>query len=175
MDVVRHLADFDRRGKLLTIFGDDPCLGVHLRLAVTDEEEPLPMLQLDDLDSTKVFAMNPTCRAPGTTMTYGKEGFLWSPVTNRSWVVHHVNETVIRCMWEADLAAGYYKDQAKVFGRWNSNHLGAVVWVDHTRPKFDMPDLCGCVPIAPRQEEDAAPDPTIDLPDFLQPNYIQPT
>jgi hypothetical protein len=39
MDVVRHLARASEKGRLRMIFGDDPCIGVHLRQLMFDEVE----------------------------------------------------------------------------------------------------------------------------------------
>eukprot|EP00929_Paragymnodinium_shiwhaense_P081396 TRINITY_DN42570_c0_g2_i1.p1 TRINITY_DN42570_c0_g2~~TRINITY_DN42570_c0_g2_i1.p1 ORF type:complete len:595 (-),score=113.40 TRINITY_DN42570_c0_g2_i1:63-1847(-) len=96
MDLVRLLAEAGRENKLRTIYGDDPCIGVHLRQLLFDPEEPLPSITLDDFDN-KVFAMEPSCHPN-----------LWSRITNRTWVIHHVGPEVIRCMWDIDWRAGYY-------------------------------------------------------------------
>ena len=48
MDVVRGLAAVGDAGRLRMIFGDDPCLGVHLRQLLYDETEPASIIQLDD-------------------------------------------------------------------------------------------------------------------------------
>ena len=61
MDVIRQIAKLDGEQKLRTIFGDDPNMGLHMRHIVLDEDEPLN-LNIDDIDSYKVFAMNPECK-----------------------------------------------------------------------------------------------------------------
>ena len=97
VDVVVALADMSFSGKLPLIFGDDPCLGVHLRF-LRHDRLGLPMLTLDDRDSYRIFAMEPSCNAE-----------LWSHVTPRSWVIHHVSAEQVECMWDADVNAGMYK------------------------------------------------------------------
>lgn len=125
MDVVRHLAEASRRGRLRMIFGDDPCLGVHLRQLLFDPEEPLPSLALDDRDSYRVFAMEPSCHPK-----------LWSKMTNKTWAVHHVSAEQVLCMWDADVRAGYYSADAGEGG----------VRVDSAWPQDGLPDLCQCAP-----------------------------
>ncbi len=73
MDVVRRLSQLDSEGKLNLIFGDDPCMGVHLRHMVMDPEQPMS-LQLDDRDSYRVFGMEPSCNAS-----------LWSKIKNSTF------------------------------------------------------------------------------------------
>lgn len=97
MDVVRRVAEASHRGSLRMIFGDDPCIGVHLRQVLLDPEAPLPFLAVDDRDSYRTFAMEPSCSPR-----------LWSHATARSWVVHHVTAAQIGCMFSADIEAGYY-------------------------------------------------------------------
>ena len=96
-DVVLALARLSFAGKLPLVYGDDPCFGVHLRY-LRDDKLGLPMLTLDDRDSYRVFAMEPSCNPA-----------LWSHATRRSWVVHHVSPEQIYCMWTADASAGFYK------------------------------------------------------------------
>lgn len=120
MDVVRLLSKAGREGKLRMIYGDDPCIGVHLRQLLFDPEEPLPSLTLDDFDN-KVFAMEPSCHPN-----------LWSRMNNRTWVVHHVTPTQIRCMWDVDVREGYYETTPE---GWRHNDL-------LLRESF--PSLCEC-------------------------------
>ena len=89
MDIVIALAEKGRKKELRYVFGDDPSLGVHLRQAVRDGH--IPMITIDDFGSYTRFAMQPTCRPS------------WSSVKNGTWIVHHVNDTQIECMWRADL------------------------------------------------------------------------
>mmetsp|Transcript_102320 Transcript_102320/g.318728 ORF Transcript_102320/g.318728 Transcript_102320/m.318728 type:complete len:594 (+) Transcript_102320:58-1839(+) len=123
MDVVRLLARASREGRLRMIYGDDPCLGVHLRQLLHDPVEPLPSLTLDDFDN-RVFAMEPSCHPN-----------LWSKITNRTWAVHHVTPDHINCMWLADLRAGYYVET-----REGAVQPGEDFTVDA------LPDLCSCAP-----------------------------
>lgn len=122
-DIVRQLAEASRAGRLRMIFGDDPCLGVHLRQLMFDSVDPLPSLTLDDRDSYRVFAMEPSCHRK-----------LWSRITNKTWAVHHVDADQIRCMWAVDTAAGYYgaggsRGELSVARKW---------------PLQALPDLCAC-------------------------------
>lgn len=119
MDVVRLLAKASQEGRLRMIYGDDPCIGVHLRQLLLDGE-PLPSLTLDDFDN-RVFAMEPSCHHN-----------LWSKMTNRTWAIHHVKPEQIRCMWSADLAAAYYQEAE------------GSLQVDEDRELNAFPDLCGC-------------------------------
>eukprot|EP00933_Yihiella_yeosuensis_P052030 TRINITY_DN50007_c0_g1_i1.p1 TRINITY_DN50007_c0_g1~~TRINITY_DN50007_c0_g1_i1.p1 ORF type:complete len:534 (+),score=83.98 TRINITY_DN50007_c0_g1_i1:159-1604(+) len=120
MDVVRQLSKAGHEGKLRLVFGDDPCIGVHLRQLLFDEEEPMPSLTLDDFDN-KVFAMEPSCHPD-----------LWSKITNRTWAVHHVTPEQIRCMWNADLNAGYLLETP------DGISYNEEVAID------GLPDLCSC-------------------------------
>merc|ERR1712060_994553 len=122
MDVVRLLARASREGRLRMIYGDDPCIGVHLRQLLFDPVEPLPSLTLDDFDN-KVFAMEPSCHPN-----------LWSKMTHRTWAIHHVSPEQILCMWSIDNQAGYYVETPA-----GIRHAG------ETAPPPDMlPDLCAC-------------------------------
>lgn len=120
MDIVRRLAEASRSGNLNMVYGDDPCIGVHLRQLLFSEKEPLPMLALDDRDSYRVFAMEPSCNKK-----------LWSKITGRTWVVHHVSAAQIKCMWEVDKQAGYYWEDSGV------HH-------NSTWPLHSLPELCEC-------------------------------
>lgn len=122
MDVVRLIAEANRKGQLRMIYGDDPCIGVHLRQLVFSEESPIPSLTIDDRDSYGRFAMEPSCHPQ-----------LWSRVTSKTWAVHHVKPEQIVCMWGADLAAGYHVESSS-----------AGLWVNSSVPLDDFPDLCGC-------------------------------
>ncbi|CAE7611700.1 GALT3 [Symbiodinium sp. CCMP2456] len=121
MDVVRLLAKASQEGRLRMIYGDDPCIGVHLRQLLFDATEPLPSLTLDDFDN-RVFAMEPSCHHN-----------LWSKMTNRTWAIHHVKPQQILCMWSADMAAGYYEDGGD-----------AGLRIDEDREPNEFPDLCSC-------------------------------
>ena len=96
-DVVAALANMSLAGKLPVIYGDDPCFGVHLRY-LRDDMPGLPMLTLDDRDSYRIFAMEPSCNPA-----------LWSHASQRSWIIHHVSPEQVECMWAADLDAGMYQ------------------------------------------------------------------
>ncbi|KAF4663075.1 hypothetical protein FOL47_005921 [Perkinsus chesapeaki] len=101
IDVVRKISRLKDLGKLRMVFGDDPCLGVHLRQAVytsIDGDRLLPSLIVDDFGSYSVFAMEPVCEKT------------WSSVKAGSWVVHHVGAEEIRCMWRRDVEGGYYTE-----------------------------------------------------------------
>merc|ERR1719265_289864 len=67
---------------------DDPALGVLLSNLV---EEKKLSLSIDDRDLNH-FSLNPSCNA-----TY-------LMLHNRTWVVHHVDASAMRCMWEIDSA-----------------------------------------------------------------------
>eukprot|EP00397_Hematodinium_sp_SG-2012_P025423 GEMP01026559.1.p1 GENE.GEMP01026559.1~~GEMP01026559.1.p1 ORF type:complete len:611 (+),score=81.48 GEMP01026559.1:70-1902(+) len=128
MDVIRKIADMDRAGKLRNIFGDDPNFGVHLRY-VTMDEHPLA-LYLDDFDSYKRFAMNPECK-PEASEEPPPESYdphlgtpkpkYFATIRSLSWVVHHVNPSQIRCMWNIDVE--------ELRGNWSS---------------VELPSLCAC-------------------------------
>jgi len=120
MDIVRLLAQANRENKLRMIYGDDPCLGVHLRQLLFDPVEPLPSLTLDDFDN-RVFAMEPSCHPN-----------LWSKITNRTWAIHHVSPEQIFCMFRADVQAGYYSEMLDGI-RHNDDILAD-----------GLPDLCAC-------------------------------
>lgn len=154
MDVVRRLAAAGHGGQLRMIFGDDPCLGVHLRHLVFHENDPVPLLALDDRDSYRVFAMEPSCLP-----------HLWSHVTPRTWVVHHVTAEQTRCMFAADVAASQYLIQSRpgIAGTvvlapaaLAAARLAAAVAelpvgvVPEVRP---LPDVCACLLVGPLAEE----------------------
>lgn len=125
MDIVRHLSEASRKGSLRMIFGDDPCLGVHLRQLIFDPHEPLPSLALDDRDSYRVFAMEPSCHPK-----------LWSKMTDKTWAVHHVSPEQVRCMWDVDMRDGYYK----------LDEQGTGLQVDSLSQLDNFPNLCACAP-----------------------------
>merc|ERR1712194_732489 len=138
MDVIRRFSELDKEGKLRTIFGDDPNMGVHMRHIVFNDDKPMN-LNMDDIDSYKVFSMNPECKIvnkdpeatfdpndPSTT----KQIKQWSPMTNRSWVFHHVGAEQIDCMWRTDLETGYY----------DRKHLYPKQLI-----REGFPDLCPCI------------------------------
>lgn len=61
---------------------------------------------------------------------------LWSHVTHRSWVIHHVSPEQVQCMWDKDVAAGQVADGclagaiAMEVGqvlRWIQNEMVAVL------------------------------------------------
>ncbi|CAD7938023.1 unnamed protein product [Amoebophrya sp. A25] len=158
MDVIRRFAELDRQGKLRTIFGDDPNMGVHMRHIVFDPDNPMS-LNLDDIDSYKVFAMNPECKILNNTEpeidpenpSSTKKVKQWSPMTNRSWVFHHVNHEQIQCMWNTDVATGYYDAQylyprkliregfpnlcpcIKDYGSWRTRRTELEAWEEDRR------------------------------------------
>merc|ERR1711964_34943 len=92
MDLVRNIAPTDT-----IIFGDDPCMGVHLREVVTGKHGPRARVEIDDRDSYSKFAMELQCDVS------------WGKVREMSWVVHHATPDDIRCMWQADLDHGYMR------------------------------------------------------------------
>lgn len=126
MDVVRRLSEASRVGKLRTIFGDDPCMGVHLRQILMDPDEPFPSLALDDFDN-RVFAMEPSCHDN-----------LWSKATGRTWAIHHVTPEQVHCMWSADVSGGYYEE---VEGTLQRNAM-----FEDAAHGYGLPDLCECMP-----------------------------
>mmetsp|Transcript_416 Transcript_416/g.1157 ORF Transcript_416/g.1157 Transcript_416/m.1157 type:complete len:239 (-) Transcript_416:72-788(-) len=138
MDLVRLLAEAGRQGKLRMIYGDDPCIGVHLRQLLFDPDEPLPSLTLDDFDN-RVFAMEPSCNKN-----------LWSKMNNRSWAVHHVSPEQIQCMWNVDLRDGYYVETPRGL-RHNEEDF----------PNDGLPSLCECA-------TDPAFDARTDMDDLKQ-------
>jgi hypothetical protein len=83
MDIVAAIAHKADRKELRMITGDDPCFGVHLRQIV----DLVPSIIIDDFDSYIRFGMEPTCNQSA-----------WRPVTNSTWVVHHVTAQQIKCL-----------------------------------------------------------------------------
>jgi hypothetical protein len=94
MDLVRKISQMGEEGSLRMVYGDDPCLGVHIRQAVL--EGPTGQVKIDDFGSYTRFAMDPVCFKT------------WGQILPQSWVVHHVTGDQIRCMWRADIDGGYY-------------------------------------------------------------------
>ncbi|CAE7840294.1 GALT1 [Symbiodinium sp. CCMP2592] len=148
-DVVLALARLSFAGKLPLVYGDDPCFGVHLRY-LRDDKLGLPMLTLDDRDSYRVFAMEPSCN-PG----------LWSHATRRSWVVHHVSPEQIYCMWTADASAGLYKQDVpgnvQLAPEAIPLSIAAANVATQDRLAFEepppMPDVCNCLEFGPLASE----------------------
>jgi hypothetical protein len=85
MDIVHALASKARKKELIMIHGDDPCFGVHLRQVV----DLVPSIRIDDFASYTRFAMEPTCNPSA-----------WRPVTNDTWIIHHVTSDQIKCLYE---------------------------------------------------------------------------
>eukprot|EP00933_Yihiella_yeosuensis_P014617 TRINITY_DN13031_c2_g1_i1.p1 TRINITY_DN13031_c2_g1~~TRINITY_DN13031_c2_g1_i1.p1 ORF type:complete len:388 (-),score=57.02 TRINITY_DN13031_c2_g1_i1:127-1176(-) len=116
MDIVRLLA---KEKKPATVTGDDPSLGVQLRKVVL---EGSTFMQIDDRGAMTRFAMEPTCNKDG----------MYCPMKDTTWAVHHVSPATIRCMFRADVQAGYYKREQR---------SGKIIAVE-TRL---FPSLCRCV------------------------------
>lgn len=151
MDVVRRIAAASHRGRLHMISGDDPCFGVHLRQLIFDSEDPIPLIALDDRDSYRSFAMEPSCSLR-----------LWSHMTPRTWVVHHVTAEQTRCMWTTDVAAGYYLLQTEDADR-VALSIDAIAAADAAAelatapvgflPEVPpLPDVCTCLLTGPLAE-----------------------
>eukprot|EP00435_Cladocopium_sp_Y103_P049700 s640_g15.t1 len=146
MDVVHGLANLSREGKLPVISGDDPCFGVHLRY-LRDDPRMVPRMTLDDRDSYRVFAMEPSCN-PG----------LWSHVTHRSWVIHHVSPEQVQCMWDADVKAGLYQltpstVELPVAALWAAKEAASFVTEPEMQEPPPFPDLCHCLELGPMAAE----------------------
>jgi hypothetical protein len=92
MDLMRRIAASNT-----VIFGDDPCMGVHLREIVTGKHAPPARIEIDDRDSYSKFAMEVECNVS------------WGRVRDISWAVHHASPEQLRCMWNADVESGYIR------------------------------------------------------------------
>merc|ERR1711907_49393 len=79
------------------IYGDDPCMGVHLREIVTGKHAPPARIEIDDRDSYSKFAMEVECNVS------------WGRVRDISWAVHHASPEQLHCMWNADIEHGYIR------------------------------------------------------------------
>ena len=88
MDIVQAIAQKASRRELRMIYGDDPAFGVHLRQIRADHS--VPYIRIDDFASYKRFAMTPTCAQSA-----------WRPVTNDTWIIHHVNAPQIYCLHQS--------------------------------------------------------------------------
>ncbi|CAK9109650.1 unnamed protein product [Durusdinium trenchii] len=144
MDVVHGLASLSHG--IRVIAGDDPSFGVHLRY-LRDETGLVARLTLDDRDSYRVFAMEPSCNPS-----------LWSHVTHRSWVIHHVTPQQIQCIWDVDVEAGIYEDREALL------HVGAA-YQHHAEvdakfatnpdlsPLVSLQELCSCLENGPYAAE----------------------
>ncbi|CAL1141175.1 unnamed protein product [Cladocopium goreaui] len=146
MDVVHGLATLSREGKLPVISGDDPCFGVHLRY-LRDDPRMIPRMTLDDRDSYRVFAMEPSCN-PG----------LWSHVTPRSWVIHHVSPEQVQCMWDADVEAGLYQVSGStvelpMVAQRAAQQAASFATVAEMQEPPAFPDLCQCLQSGPLAAE----------------------
>merc|ERR1712034_49009 len=92
---------------------------------------------------------------PGST----KKIKQWSPMTNRSWVFHHISAKQIECMWNRDLDNEYY----------DREHLYAKKLI-----REGFPSQCECVP--PRKEEPevvAGGEDVIDVSSGKEPIIVQ--
>jgi len=112
------------KGRGGTAHPDDPALGVYLDSLIRQGY----FLQLDDRDEN-VYSLHPTCED------------IFSHVHNRTWVVHHADDTMVQCMWDKDLADGLYALDAT---------QTKVTNIDVDRSFF--PDLCSCVSDKPGSE-----------------------
>ncbi|CAK9015685.1 3-galactosyltransferase 16) [Durusdinium trenchii] len=147
MDVVHGLASLSHG--IRVIAGDDPSFGVHLRY-LRDETGLVARLTLDDRDSYRVFAMEPSCNPS-----------LWSHVTHRSWVIHHVTPQQIQCIWDVDVEAGIYEDREALL------HVGAAYQhhaevdakfatnpdLQELSPLVSLQELCSCLENGPYAAE----------------------
>jgi len=87
-DLLVAIAEKADKKQLRMIYGDDPTMGVHLRQLIMERD--VPFINIDDFGSYKNFAMQPSCNSQ------------WSSVKNETWVIHHVNESQIACLWEKE-------------------------------------------------------------------------
>ena len=104
LDIVQEISRLGERKQLRMIFGDDPCLGVHMRQTIYGESR-FPQITMDDFGSYTRFAMEPTCEKT------------WSSIKDGSWVVHHIDSNEILCMWRTDIEQGLYD------GRWKGEEF----------------------------------------------------
>eukprot|EP00434_Breviolum_minutum_P023297 symbB.v1.2.020551.t1/scaffold1731.1/size134469/8 len=143
MDVVQALAALSVEGALPMIFGDDPCFGVHLRYL----RDIMPRITLDDRDSYRVFAMEPSCNPS-----------LWSHVTHRSWVIHHVSPEQVQCMWDKDVAAGVYETssgsvEVSEAALEVARVAAQVATTTEMQEPPGFPELCQCLEVGPLATE----------------------
>jgi len=92
---------------------DDPALGIVLANLVAQGLS----INLDDRDFN-VFSLNPSCNST------------FSNIHERTWVVHHVSSSVMKCMWAIDEEAS------------SSSTVGP-----------GLPDLCPCSGEVPEEED----------------------
>merc|ERR1712070_772884 len=90
-------------------------------------------LNLDDRDFNS-YSLNPSCNSS------------FSNIHNRTWVVHHVEPEVMRCMWKLDTAV-----EAESIALSNSA-------VDASLRVF--PDLCLCSTEVQEEEEETSENST---------------
>ena len=85
----------------------------------------------------------------------------WLPLTDQTWIVHHVSPSVIRCMFAKDIASGLYLP-AEVETRYLQGLLLEMAEYDHhvqsavgkiqggqSSQSEHAADLCGCVVTPP--------------------------
>jgi len=99
LDLVRLIVHFDRRGMLRRLKVEDASYGYFLwQLVVLG----ITSVTLADNEEAR-FALDPKCC---TEKSHPNN--CWSPLSDGTWIVHHVGPRAIRCMFRTDLEAGYY-------------------------------------------------------------------
>jgi len=100
LDLVRQIALEDSNRPFKKILIEDVSYGFYIWQLVFERD--MASVTLFDHDEIR-FAMDAKCC---TEVTHPNN--CWLPLNNGTWIVHHASPEILRCMYHADLAAGYY-------------------------------------------------------------------
>merc|ERR1712008_213334 len=151
----------DSRRTFKKILIEDVSYGFYIwQLVFERDVASVTLLDHDELH----FAMDAKCCTEAT-----HPNNCWLPLTSATWIVHHASPEILRCMHQADLAAGYYhiagaprtpsvgvddlvyqmlSHDSSARGALNSSsYLGSGIDSISIASSWDgaLPDLCSCV------------------------------
>eukprot|EP00929_Paragymnodinium_shiwhaense_P040140 TRINITY_DN20982_c0_g1_i2.p1 TRINITY_DN20982_c0_g1~~TRINITY_DN20982_c0_g1_i2.p1 ORF type:complete len:620 (+),score=101.34 TRINITY_DN20982_c0_g1_i2:91-1950(+) len=156
MDLVRLIADQEEKKPFKKIKVEDVSYGFYLWQLLFDRE--LTAVTLLDADESH-FAMDAKCC---TELTHPNN--CWLPLTSETWLVHHASPKTVRCMFAADIEAGYHaagSPQNRADGgilaemaKHDPNVKSAFGVLPTGQPSSKawsgaLPDLCSCVVTPP--------------------------
>jgi len=166
MDLLRLVVSQDERQPFKKIVVEDVSYGYYLWQLVVDRN--LASVTILDSDE-KRYAMDPKCC---TEQSHPNN--CWLPLTDLTWIVHHVSPKTVRCMFTADIRSGHYTLNAPHYERPQAaaaliqemlpldstlrSSLGAGAIVETPSPQQVLSagpgvgppaDLCGCVVTPP--------------------------
>jgi len=156
MDLVRLIADQEERRPFQKIKVEDVSYGFYLWQLVFDRG--LTSVTLLDNDEQR-FAMDLKCCTEAS-----HPNNCWLPLSSDTWIVHHASPKTVRCMFAADIRAGFYfpgpsetrgatgiLQEMLAYDTNTTTAIGVVQGGVHGSLSWDGPlaELCDCVVTPP--------------------------